>query len=128
MQTNHPTIGLVKSLPGVDPLSSAVAMPHTLEDMRMKVLVVEVGVIRSDNNVILNSAQDNQINQKLLMKLVKTLGAEALACSDGQAAIEMLTKLAVKGNQVDLVFMDLEMCDSILSLFIFILNYFQACP
>ena len=54
-------------------------------------------------------AEDNPINQKIAINFVKKLGFTCEAYSDGQQAVDALTKASEDGNPFHLVLMDVQM-------------------
>jgi hypothetical protein len=68
---------------------------------------------RVGNNADWTVAQDNIINQRLLVKLLKSLGCASETCSDGQECVDLFES-AIRDDsshdlRFDLVLMDVEM-------------------
>jgi hypothetical protein len=82
-------------------------------DRKLRVLVVEVSryFLHYFARHLLIAAQDNLINQRLLVKLLKSLGCTTGTCNDGQECVNLFGSSLANGSepQFDLILMDMEM-------------------
>ena len=84
------------TLAGADPTSCAVLARSLAPDRAVYLLAA----LRS---------QDNLINQKMMVMLLRKLGYEILVAAHGREALEILAREADKGREVECILMDASM-------------------
>jgi hypothetical protein len=73
------------------------------------VLVVEVCALLRLLSHRYNLSQDNLINQRILVKLLTSLGCATRTCNDGRECVDLFTSKAEDKPKIDLILMDVEM-------------------